>query len=329
MTASDWASDSDMVATADRIDVQQSGVYFVSGQATMPGFNTGTGFATLALQHIAGADVVSMASANSPDMLPASSESTTVTACDLVEVAAGRYIRQTILTSADESVEASRGTHLHAHLMSSNSGVSPGRQVFAQMPEPDTWPDVASMSSDHSPAGTMRVLSDLTDRQWHRPAFKASLGDDVEVDEGSGWVDIDCDIPVFDYTFLEAAHGITVFSNGGLVLPWAGTWLVGARLAFRARSSGGRQIGNEGTRGMRLALGEKRAAGAIVGRAMNAAAHGWTRTLAETVVTNADGTEVKLQAQAAQSADSFPAAVVTSAQLWAVELGEGITRDPR
>ena len=118
-----------------------------------------------------------------------------------------------------------------------------------------------------------------------------------------------------------------MFSDGGLVLPWAGLWLVGARLGFSQTSAGGVAIGNDRLRGMRLALGKKRGVGAIIGRAMNGTGHSWVRTLAETVVTNADEVEVKLQGLV-EIADGG-AAVVTSAHIWAVELGSGITRDPR
>ena len=327
MGASDWGSDGDMVPPASFLNLviaQQSGLYFVWSQATFDSLDSGSSFAEIRIQRDGTTDLVT---ANAPDQLGSSAEDTTVTACDLVPLTAGQYIQTNVLTGIGSTVEASRGTQMHATLLSSDNGVSPDRQVFAQMPHPDTWPNVAGMSSDRLPAGTMRVLSDLTDRQWHRPAFKASLGDDIEVDSSGGWTDVDCDVPVFDYTDLEETHGITVFSDGGLVLPWAGLWLVGARLGFSQTSAGGVAIGNDRLRGMRLALGKKRGVGAIIGRAMNGTGHGWTRTLAETVVTNADEVEVKLQGLV-EIADGG-AAMVTAAHIWAVELGSGITRDPR
>jgi hypothetical protein len=240
------------------------------------------------------------------------------------------------------------------------------------MPDPATWPKIADMSSERCPAGTLRILSDLTDRQWHVPAFKAQLSDDAEIKMGSGWTNVDVDSIVFDYTDLEGTHGRWLLSGGALVLPWGGIWLVGARLSYSSQSVDGAGIGNQGVRGMRLVLGERQSVGAFIGAAMNAAGHGWTRTLMETVVVNRDeGQEIRLQGLAAPSiggvaelqvgaaagtlADSggsdnaadiveLADAVVTlstladasdfeipinAAHLWAVELGEGIVRDPR
>jgi hypothetical protein len=333
MSPSDWSSHPSMVTTVNRIDIVHSGLYFVSAQVKLDGFaNPGASFGTITIQSITGSDIVTATSANAPGKHPEATDDMTVTVSDLVQVNAGRYLRmQTAVNDTGVTAEASRSTQMHATLMSSNVGVSPNRQKFARMPPPAEWPNVAGMSSNHLPVGTLRVISDLTDRQWHRPAFKCSLVEDVEVGDGAGWRDVACDNVVFDYTNLEEEFGYRVFSRGGITLPWAGLWLVGARLSFSARTAEGNNYGAEGNRGMRIAYGDGRSVGAIVGRAMNASGHGWTRTIAETVVINRDeGLGMKLQGiVTGGGANDFGAAVVTSASLWAVELGEGITRVPR
>ena len=333
MGQSDWASHPSMIVNANRIEIVHSGLYFVSAQVKLDGFaNPAASFGTVTIESITGSDVVAVTSANAPGKHPDATDDMTVTVSDLVPISSPRYIR-TIARVNDTGVtaEAGRSTQMHATLMSSSVGVSPGRQRFARMPPPAEWPNVAAMSSNDAPVGALRVISDLTDRQWHRPAFKCNLVEDVEVGDGAGWTDVACDNVAFDFTNLEEEFGYRVFSNGGITLPWAGLWLVGARLAFSPRTAEGNSYGASGNRGMRIAYGDGRAVGAIVGRAMNAASHGWTRTIAETVVVNRDeGLEMKLQGMATGGGiEDFGSAVVTSAQLWAVELGEGITRVPR
>jgi len=329
MSPSDWVSHPSMVTTANRIDIVHSGLYFVSAQVKLDGFaNPGASLGVIAIQRDGTTDVTT---ANAPGKHPEATDDMTVTVSDLVPLNSGQYIRTNVsVNDTGVTAEASRATQMHATLMSSNVGVSPNRQKFARMPPPAEWPNVAGMSSNHLPVGTLRVISDLTDRQWHRPAFKCSLAEDVEVGDGAGWRDVACDNVVFDYTNLEEEFGYRIFSRGGITLPWAGLWLVGARLTFSARTAEGNNYGASGNRGMRIAYGDGRSVGAIVGRAMNASSHGWTRTIAETVAVNRDeGQEMKLQGLVDGASDDFGAAVVTSAHLWAVELGEGITRVPR
>jgi hypothetical protein len=327
MGAEDWDTDTGMSTSAspNRLVAQQGGIYFMWSQATFVDLDSSAALAAIAIERDGTANIVT---ANAPGQL-ATSEDATVTVCDLTALSTGQYIQTNVQTSIGSTVEASRGTQMHMTMLSSNSGVSPGRQVFDRMPDPSTWPDVTDMSSSHCPAGTLRVLSDLTDRQWHRPAFKASLGDDVELDDGK-WTDVDCDQIVFDYTDLEEEWGYSIFTGGGLHLPWPGLWLVGARLQIGATTAEGVNRGNVGNRGMRIALGEGRAVGAIIGPAMGASSHSWVRTIAETVVVNSvDGLDVKLQGLASSGTDEFGAALAIDAHLWAVELGEGITRVPR
>jgi hypothetical protein len=89
-------------------------------------------------------------------------------------------------------------------------------------------------------------------------------------------------------------------------------------------------IGDEGFRGLRLAVDGKQAVGQITTAAMNAPAHGWSRTLAELFVINPgqEGAVIGLQACAGDLVEADEEAVVTSAQLWAVQVGDGVTRDP-
>jgi hypothetical protein len=327
--STDWDTDTGMAPVGsfpNLVIAQSTGLFFVSGQVTYDGFNSGTSFASVSILRDA---TTALTSANAPDQASGVSADATVAVSDLVPLNAGQYVSMYTTTGAASTVQSSRGTQLHATLLSSSSGVSPDRQKFGRMPHPDTWPDLANMSSSQLPVGTLRVASDLTDRMWHRPAFKCSLADDVEVDANAGWVDIDCDNIVFDYTDLEAEFGYRVFGSGGITLPWAGLWLVGARLELSPTSAEGTNRGANGTRGMRIAVGD-RAVGAVLGRAMNASTHGWARTIAETVVINRDeGQDIKLQGLVTSTTDAFGAAVATSAHLWAVELGEGITRVPR
>ena len=322
--ATDWGSDTDMVPIAvfpNLMIAQQTGVYLVHGQITFDGYNDGTGFAIARIKKNASAVIATTNAAG------VNSYETTVAVSDVVELVAGDYISLYAEASANRDVQAGRSTYLTMTLVSSDNGVSPGRQVFDRMPAPATWPNISAMSSDHLPAGTLRVLSDLTDRQWHRPAMKARLTDPIDVAVNGGWTDVDVDEVILDYTDLESTHGYRLTSGGALMLPWAGIWLVGAIMGYASKSTEGANKGGAGTRGMRLALGKNRAAGATLGRAMNASTHGWTQSMFETVVVNADaGQEVRLQARI-DNANDFGSIPVQSATLWAVELGEGITRD--
>ena len=330
MGETDWSTHASMAPGAsfpNLVISQQSGLYFVQAQCTHLNYDSGGSFVALAIKRNATSDIVK---SFMPECLTTSTAvDTTSHVCDLVSLPADDYISAYATSGTASTVHASRGTHITATMMSSDDGVSSGRQRFAQLPPTAEWPDVAAMSSERLPLGTMRTISDLTDRCWHRPAFKAEMSDDTDIDSGGGWTDIDLDTPLFDYTSLEATHGVRVFQGGGLVLPWPGLWMVGGRLQISQRSSEGPNVGSQGHRGVRIVTGKNVAAGEVISAAMNASTHSWTRTLAETVVFNADDLEVRLQGLVGGLTDDGASVPAVAGHIWAVEVGDGITRVPR
>lgn len=326
MGAVDWNTDGGMATLTfpNLLIAQRPGWYLVTSQVTFDSYDGGSSHATVSIKKNASSVVASANEAESSHL------NTVVRCADIVHLDASDYVSTYALTGAASNVQASRGTQMTLTLLSSTQNVSPDRQIFARCPKPNTWPDVANMSSDHLPVGTLRIISDILDRLWHRPVIKCSLGDNVDISADGTWTDIDLDDADIDYTDLVDTHGIEVFGGGGLRLPWAGVWLVGGRARFQARDVDGVLRGNDGYRGLRLALGDNASAGAIVSPAMNAVGHGWTREFVELVVVNRNaGQDIKLQGLVKSPTADFQAAVVNAANLWAVELGEDVTRDPR
>jgi len=327
MGAEDWDTDTGMAVPSvfpNLVIAQQPGWYLATAQVTFEGFDAASSYASVSIKKNA-SSVVASANAAEVDHFD-----TVVRAADIVQLDATDYVSVYATTGANTDIQASRGTHITLTLLSSNHNVSSDRQLFAECPPPSQWPDVANMSSDDLPVGTLRVISDIQDRLWHRPVIKCSIADSVEVSTDGTWTDVDLDDADIDFTDLEDTHGLTIFGGGGIRIPWDGLWLVGARLQFRARDADGKLRGDDGFRGARIALGDNMSAGAIITPAMNASGHGWVREWCEPVIINRrGGQDLKLQAFCKSTTDAFAAAVVTAANLWAVEIGQGYTRVPR
>lgn len=329
---SDWSVDPDMapgVGSTSVIEIQQRGLYLVTAQNTFD-LNTGTARGEVFATRDGGN---TLAYANIPDPIPTVAHNTTVACQGIAVMNAGSEVELYARASQACDVLAGRQTNVTATLLSSDDGVSTGRQMFAELPAEADWPDFADYSGSYLPLGVMKLVSDLTDRLWHRPAFKASLSEDeIEIEANGGWTDIDCGVVEIDFTDYEDTFGTAVFSNGGLTLPHPGLWLCGAFLQYSPRTAEGQNNGNEGHRGMRLALGKNAAVGMIITKAMNVSTQGWARTLCEPVVINNPGVEVKLQGLVGGPDDDaarFGAVPVLDANLWAVEIGRGVTRSSK
>lgn len=240
---------------------------------------------------------------------------------------AGQEISVEVSLAVACTVGGDRGTYLRIHNLSSNSGVSPGRQEFGPIPPASEIPTIADLSSPYIGLNTMRLASDLTDRMWHRPVIRlqaSEVGSVAVLSNDDGWVDIPVDNLLTDYTDLEG-KGYTVTGGGGFRAPFAGTWLCNARLLFSGQDEDGSNVGDIGYRGARMVRNGGAGTGAVITKSAKIAGTGWLQQWCEPFVLN-EGDTVSIQALTGSMAGD-PGVTVADAQLFVAEIGDGITRD--
>jgi hypothetical protein len=319
MGGTEWEIDPDIYSTSTMV-AQQAGWYLVSGQVRLSEFDDAAAdsFATVSIHKNA---VNTGFAASYPEAIGGTVQ--TFPVHGMLYLDAGDYVSLYITTGIASTVVANRSTWMAMTLVSSDDGVSSGRQLFGPIPELPTFDDY---SATYLPLGVMKVISDITDRLWHQPLVWQRLSSPTVV--GENWTDVECGVLDTDYMDLRGL-GYEPVSGGGFSVPWAGTWLAVARMQFSAESEAGANIGGQGWRGMRLALDGKEAVGSIVCDAMQSDSHTWARCIVEPFVINEgqEGAVIGVQAAAGGTTDD-EAAVVDQCELWVVQVGDGVTRDP-
>lgn len=317
----DFDNDTNQVGTASsHISVAEAGWYLVDwGVNTVS--TSGLSSTMNAYLMVNGSQVARITQAVTDTL------TTALTGQVFLELAENDLVTVEVVLSSAFSVGGDRGTYLRTHMLSSASGVSTGRERFGPIPAAAEIPAIADLSSPKIALSTMRLISDLTDRMWHRPVVRLranEVGSVATLSNDDGWVDLPVTDLLEDYTDLTGM-GYSVTGGGGFRAPFAGTWLLCAYVEMSGQDEDGDNVGATGYRGCRMVQNSGGGTGSIISKSAKSSGTGWLQRWVEPFVLE-EGDTVSVQGITGNMAND-PGVLVTDVQLWAAEIGDGITRD--